>query len=225
MCHIAAQFVIRLTTICAISVAYGAYSGTFRPFGDERTHDRTQENPRKPTNEPKIPTNEPENLQTNPSARVVAPAHEKSYRGKRLKPLSRVAGNSRQARPAKTNPRHPRMLNEPGRHLTVDGASAIIPKLLPISGAAFRRSCASLGAGRAFVGKRQRVMTISWIGSLWRGTAKPGVPRERHAAGPDRRPTQANCYPASPPGSGASPPAASASNAARASLACSSRWA
>jgi hypothetical protein len=52
---------------CAISVSYGAYSGTFRPFFDERTHDRTHQNPR--------------NRRTNPGMRRTNPRFCKRTRG------------------------------------------------------------------------------------------------------------------------------------------------
>ena len=51
----------------AISVSYGAYSGAFRPFFDERTHERTHENPR--------------NRRTNPGIRRTNPRFCKRTRG------------------------------------------------------------------------------------------------------------------------------------------------
>jgi hypothetical protein len=72
MCRIAAQFVIILTAICAISVAYVAYSGTFRPFFDERTHERTHQNPRNRRTNPRI-------RRTNPRSCERTRAHELSH--------------------------------------------------------------------------------------------------------------------------------------------------
>ncbi len=75
MAHGAARFDIIFAAICAISVPYGAYSGAFGPFRDERTRERTRET----TNEPAArvqdrgkSTNEPGNPRTNPSAQSVA---------------------------------------------------------------------------------------------------------------------------------------------------------
>jgi hypothetical protein len=67
MCRRAAHRGEKCAAICAISVAYVAYSGTFRPFFDERTHDRTHENPR--------------NRRTNPRLRRTNPRFCKRTRG------------------------------------------------------------------------------------------------------------------------------------------------
>jgi hypothetical protein len=57
----------KCAAICAISVRYVAYSGTFRSFFDERTHDRTHQNPR--------------NRRTNPTIRRTNPRFCKRTRG------------------------------------------------------------------------------------------------------------------------------------------------
>jgi hypothetical protein len=67
MCRYTIHRPQKCAAIRAISIAYGAYSGTFRPFFDERTHDRTHENPR--------------NRRTNPGIRRTNPRFCKRTRG------------------------------------------------------------------------------------------------------------------------------------------------
>jgi hypothetical protein len=54
MCRYTIHRPQKCAAICAISVAYVAYNGAFRPYFDERTHDRTHENPRKRRTNPGI---------------------------------------------------------------------------------------------------------------------------------------------------------------------------
>jgi hypothetical protein len=67
MCRYTIHRPQKCAAIRAISIAYGAYSGTFRPFFDERTHDRTHENPR--------------HRRTNPGIRRTNPRFCKRTRG------------------------------------------------------------------------------------------------------------------------------------------------
>jgi hypothetical protein len=67
MCRYTLHRPQKCAAIRAISVSYGAYSGTFRPFFDERTHDRTHQNPR--------------NRRTNPGIRQTNPRFCKRTRG------------------------------------------------------------------------------------------------------------------------------------------------
>jgi hypothetical protein len=67
MCRRATHRGEKCAAICAISVRYVAHGGTFRPFFDERTHERTHENPR--------------NRRTNPGIRRTNPRFCKRTRG------------------------------------------------------------------------------------------------------------------------------------------------
>jgi hypothetical protein len=71
MCRYATHRRQNCAAICAISVAYVAYSGTFRLIFDERTRDRTHQNPR--------------NRRTNPPIRRTNPGFCKRTQGTRCR--------------------------------------------------------------------------------------------------------------------------------------------
>jgi hypothetical protein len=100
----------KCAAICAISVRYVAYSGTFRSFFDERTHDRTHQNPR--------------NRRTNPRYDL---SHPKARKPRRRCVFSTRAPVREAPRPGASNPRRATLPNDPRPCLTPARLSAIIP--------------------------------------------------------------------------------------------------
>jgi hypothetical protein len=122
-CRRAAHRGEKCAAICAISVAYVAYSGTFRPFFDERTHERTHENPRKRRTNPRI-------RRTNPSfckrtqGTTCRRRAEIGFAINGLPPFARASHNPARRAP---NPRPASPPIDPDRRLTRSDTSAIIP--------------------------------------------------------------------------------------------------